>query len=114
MKLHHIYLGTIMISTSFAVGAVEVYEQESQEGVPEFSDKPSLGAKKVEVTPNVIEVEPLAPLEPADLPPPPDLSEGVKGPGDGRGDSGGSEVNRKGTAGDEYDRSVIKKAHRRN
>jgi hypothetical protein len=113
MRLHHIYLGTVMISTSFVAGAVEVYEQESQEGVPEFSDKPSLGAKKVEVKPNVIEVEPLEPLEFADAPPPPDLSEGGKIPGNGRGDSGGSEVNRKGTVGDDYDRSVIKKAHRR-
>ena len=110
MKLHHIYLGTIMITTSFLAGAVEVYQQESEQGVPEFSDKPSLGAKKVEVKPNVIEVEPLAPLEPADIPPPPDVSEGGKIPGNGDQ----PEVTRKSTVGDEYDRSVIKKAHRRN
>jgi hypothetical protein len=75
--------------------------------VPEFSDKPSLGAKKVEVKPNVIEVEP---LEPADLPPPPDVSEGRKGPGD----ADQPEVSRRGTDGDDVDRTVIKKAHRRN
>jgi hypothetical protein len=113
MKLHHICLGTIMISASFVAGAVEVYQQEGQEGVPEFSDKPSLGAKKIEVKPNVIEVEPLKPLEPADIPPPPDVSEGGKRPGDGHGDSGGPEASRRGTVGDEEDRTVIKKAHRR-
>ena len=111
MKLHHIYLGTIMITSSFTVGAVEIYKQEGQEVAPEFSDKPSLGAKKVEVKPNVIEVEPLKPLEPADIPPPPDVTGGGKKPGDG--DSGGPEVTRKGTVGDEEDRSVIRKAHRR-
>jgi hypothetical protein len=97
MKLHHIYLTTIMISTSFAVGAVEVYEQESQEGVPEFSDKPSLGAKKVEVKPNVIEVEPLEPLEFADAPPPPDVRQGEENLGDGDG----AEVTRRHTVSDD-------------
>lgn len=114
MKLHHIYLGTIMLGTSFVAAAVEVYQQEGKEGVTEFSDKPSLGAKKVEIKPNVIEVEPLQPLKPADLPPPPDVSEGGKKPGDGRGDSGGPEASRRGTDGDDVDRTVIKKAHRRN
>ena len=92
MRLHHIYLGTIMISTSFVAGAVEVYQQEGQQGVPEFSDKPSPGAKKVEIKPNVIEVEPLAPLEPADIPPPPDVSKG------GESDGDGTEVTRRHTA----------------
>ncbi len=108
MKLHYIYLG-MMISTSFAAGAVEVYQQENQQGVPEFSDKPSPGAKKVEVKPNVIEVEPLAP---ADIPPPPDVRQAGESLGRGSGDQ--PEVTRKGTVGDDYDRSVIKKAHRRN
>ncbi len=98
-----------MITTSFVTGAVEVYQQEGEQGVPEFSDKPSPGAKKVEVKPNVIEVEPLQPLEPADIPPPPDVSEGRKKPGD----ADQPEVSRRGTDGDDVDRSVIKKAHRR-
>ncbi|RKZ44639.1 MAG: hypothetical protein DRQ58_11260 [Gammaproteobacteria bacterium] len=110
MKLHHIYLGTIMLGTSFVAAAVEVYQQEGKEGVTEFSDKPSLGAKKVEIKPNVIEVEPLQPLKPADLPPPPDVSEGGKKPGD----ADQPEIGRRGTDGDDVDRSVIKKAHRRN
>ena len=95
MKLHYIYLATIMTSTSFAAAAVEVYQQESQEGVPEFSDKPSLGAKKVEVKPNVIEVEPLQPLEPADIPPPPDVRQEGESIGDG------AEVTRRHTVSDD-------------
>ena len=109
MKPHHIYLGTIMITSSFVAGAVEIYIQEGQEGETEFSDKPSLGAKKVEVKPNVIEVEPLEPLEFADIPPPPD----VRQEGESLCEGDGSEVSRRGTVGDDVDRSVIKKAHRR-
>ena len=75
MKLHHIYLGTVMITISFVVGAVEVYEQDGQQGVPEFSDKASPDSKKIEVNPNIIELEP---LKPVDLPPPPDVSKPAK------------------------------------
>ena len=107
MKLHHIYLGTIMISTSFAAAAVEIYQQESQEGVPEFSDKPSLGAKKVEVKPNVIEVEPLEPLEFADAPPPPDLSEGGESIGDG------AEVTRRHTVSDDKEVAPVRRKARK-
>ncbi len=107
MRLHHIYLGTIMISTSFIAGAVEVYQHKGEQGEPEFSDKPSPGAKKVEIKPNVIEVEPLAPLEPADIPPPPDVSKG------GESDSDGTEVTRRHTVSDDKEVAPARRKARR-
>ena len=77
--IHNVLLSTIMIATCSVAGAVEVYEQDDQQGVPEYSDKASPGAKEIEVKPNVIEVEP---VKPADLPPPPDLSKSTKVPDD--------------------------------
>ena len=118
MKLHHIYLGTIMITTSFVVGAVEVYEQDDKQGVPEFSDKANPDAKKIEVNPNVIDVEP---IKPADLPPPPDVTKSAKIPDD----TALPEVTHKGTASDYSEKgetiwhrqhrveAVHRRAHRR-
>ena len=107
MKPHHIYLGTIMITSSFVAGAVEIYIQEGQEGETEFSDKPSLGAKKVEVKPNVIEVEPLEPLEFADIPPPPDVRQ------EGESLGVGAEVTRRHTVNDDVEGAANKRKARR-
>jgi len=51
-----ILLSTLIIATSFAVGAVEVFETKDQQGDVEFSDQPSAGAKEIEVNPNVVKV----------------------------------------------------------
>ena len=75
MKPRHIFLGIVTITDSFVVIAVEVYEQDDKQGVPEFSDQKSAGAKAVEVNPNVVDV---APIKPADLPPPPDVSKAAR------------------------------------
>lgn len=64
--IHKVMLTTLIISTSFAVGAVEVYEKKDQQGDVEFSDQPSAGAKAVEVNPNVVKVTPVQSVESAE------------------------------------------------
>lgn len=54
-----------MIATSCAVGAAEVYESETKDGVIEFSDQNSPDARQIEVKPNVVDVTPVKPLEAA-------------------------------------------------
>ncbi len=77
MKLHHIYLGTIMITTSFVAVAVEVHEQDEKKEAPEFSDNQSPDAKTVEDKLNVVDVDQ---IKFADLPPPPDVTKPAKIP----------------------------------
>lgn len=75
MKLHHIYMGTIMITTSFIAGAVEVYEQDEKQEVPEFSDNQNPDVKTVEDKLNVVDVDQ---TKFADIPPPPDVTRPAK------------------------------------
>lgn len=104
---HNIFLSTILITYSFVTGAVEVYEHDGQQGVPEFSDKASSDAKKIEVNPNIIDIEP---LKPVDLPPPPDVTRSAKAPDD----SELPEVTHRGTASDygEEGETVWHRQHR--
>ena len=54
-----ILLITLIVATSFSVGAVEVFEKKDQQGEVEFSDQPTAGAKEIEVDPNVVKVTPV-------------------------------------------------------
>jgi hypothetical protein len=60
---HHIMIVAATITASFTTGAQEVYENVDQQGVVEFSDQPSSGAKPVDVRPNVVDVAPVKPIE---------------------------------------------------
>ena len=62
---YHIMILAAMITTSFTAGAQEVYKNVDQQGVVEFSDQPSSGAKAVDVRPNVVDVAPVKPIEPS-------------------------------------------------
>jgi len=62
--IHTIFLSTLMIANSLAADAEVVYKKDDQQGVIEFSDRPSPDAKAVEVKPNVIEVKPVKSIEP--------------------------------------------------
>lgn len=62
---HHILIFTAIITTSFAVGAQEAYESVDQQGVVEFSDQPTAGAKEIDIRPNVVDVVPLDQSQPA-------------------------------------------------
>lgn len=64
--IYKVLLTTLIISTSFTVAAVEVYEKKDQQGDVEFSDQPSAGAKAVEVNPNVVKVTPVQSVESAE------------------------------------------------
>jgi len=66
MKYKHIIvILAAMITTSFTAGAQEVYKNVDQQGVVEFSDQPSSGAKAVDVRPNVVDVAPVKSIEPS-------------------------------------------------
>jgi len=66
IHIHKILLSTLILSATFTVGAVEVYEQKDQQGNVEFSDQPTAGAKAVEVNPNVVKVTPVQSVESAE------------------------------------------------
>jgi hypothetical protein len=92
---HHIMIFTAIITTSFAAGAQEVYESVDQQGVVEFSDQATAGAKEVDVRPNVVDVAPVAPVDP---------SQPAYATGEAETPVGGvqPEVIREGVAGDYY------------
>ncbi|MGB5440356.1 MAG: DUF4124 domain-containing protein [Gammaproteobacteria bacterium] len=56
---HKAMLIATMITTSYTATAQEVYENVDQQGVVEFSDQPSSGAKQIDVRPNVVNVAPV-------------------------------------------------------
>jgi len=56
---HLMMLFTAIITASFTAGAQEVYKDVDHQGIVEFSDRPSPGAKAVDVKPNVVRVEPV-------------------------------------------------------
>jgi len=56
---HLMMVFTAIITASFTAGAQEVYKNVDHQGVVEFSDQPSPGAKAVAVKPNVVLVEPV-------------------------------------------------------
>ena len=62
---HRIMICTAMLAGSFTAGAQPVYESVDQQGVVEFSDEPSTGAKEIDVRPNVVDVAPAPPLQPS-------------------------------------------------
>ncbi|RKZ77791.1 MAG: hypothetical protein DRQ35_07045 [Gammaproteobacteria bacterium] len=66
IHIHKILLSTLILSATFTVGAVEVYEQKDRQGNVEFSDQPTAGAKAVEVNPNVVKVTPVQSVESAE------------------------------------------------
>ena len=92
---HRIMIFTAMLTISFAAGAQEVYESVDQQGVVEFSDQPAAGAREVEVSPNVVDVAPVAPVE---------LSQPTAAAGEVEIPAGSMqpEVIREGVAGDYY------------
>ena len=92
---HHIMIFTAIITISFAAGAQEVYESVDQQGVVEFSDQPTAGAKEVDVRPNVVDVAPVAPV---------DLSQPAYATGDAETPAGSvqPDVIREGVADDYY------------
>lgn len=66
MNSHYrIMIFTVMLSVSLTASAEKVYEKTGKEGVPEFSDQPSPGAKKIEVKPNVVEIVPARRITPS-------------------------------------------------
>lgn len=60
-----IFLSTTLFSACLFAGSIEIFKQESKDGVVEFSDEPSPGAKKIQVAPNVVEITPAPPIEPS-------------------------------------------------
>ena len=64
---HKAMLIAAMITTSYTATAQEVYENVDQQGVVEFSDQPSSGAKQIDVRPNVVNI---APVREIDVSPP--------------------------------------------
>ena len=63
-KQHTMVLAALII-VSFAAGAAEVYENVDSQGRVEFSDKPSSGAKTIDISPNVVDVVPVKPMAPS-------------------------------------------------
>lgn len=93
---HHIMMLAATITTSFTTGAQEIYENVDKQGVVEFSDQPSSGAKAVDVRPNVVEVAPVKSIEPS---PPASPNRAAEAPVD----SVQPQVIQEGVAGDYYD-----------
>jgi hypothetical protein len=62
----------ILFSTTLLVSSVlnaqTIYESTSEEGVKEFSDQPSSGAKVIEVDPNVVDTPETPKFEPSKEP----------------------------------------------
>ena len=56
---HKAMLIAAMITTSYTASAQDVYENVDQQGVVEFSDQPSTGARQIDVRPNVVNVAPV-------------------------------------------------------
>jgi len=54
-----------IITASSTAEAQEVYKNVSPKGSVEFSDRPSPGAKAVDVSPNVVDVVPVKPIKPS-------------------------------------------------
>ena len=65
----------IMTAVSFMAGAQEIYKTVNEDGVVEYSDMPTPEAQEVEVKPNVVEVTPAKPADPASDVPPPESGE---------------------------------------
>jgi hypothetical protein len=86
---------TAMITISFAAAAQDVYESVDQQGVVEFGDQPTAGARVIDVAPNVVDVAPPAPVE---------LSQPAHATGEEEVPGGNeqTEVIREGVAGDYY------------
>lgn len=62
---HRMIILTAIITSSATVGAQEVYENVDRQGVVEFSDRPSRGAKEIDIKPNVVDIAPVKPIEPS-------------------------------------------------
>jgi hypothetical protein len=87
---------TATITASATIGAQEVYENVDRQGVVEFSDRPSPGAKEIDVKPNVVDIAPVKPIEPSRPTSPTGASKAPAGRVQ-------PEVIRQDTAGDYYD-----------
>ena len=63
---HQILIFAVMITVSFIVSAEKVYESVDEEGVIEFSDKPSSDAQVIDVEkPNVADTVPTEQVKPS-------------------------------------------------
>jgi hypothetical protein len=60
---HRFMIVAAIICSSFTSGAQQVYESVDKQGVVEYSDELSPGAKEIVVKPNVVDVTPVKPLE---------------------------------------------------
>jgi len=64
MKLsNQIVTLVVIVTTSCITSAVEVYESDDQQGVVEFSDQASPGARGVDIHPNVVNVAPVGSVD---------------------------------------------------
>lgn len=63
MNARSLLLSTIVALVPPALSAQTVYERTNEDGVVEFSDKPSSGASAVTVKPNVVETTPTPEIE---------------------------------------------------
>ncbi|RLA05361.1 MAG: hypothetical protein DRQ60_00710 [Gammaproteobacteria bacterium] len=64
MKFSNQIMTLVAIATTSCIaGAADVYESDDQQGVAEFSDQASPGARQVDIDPNVVHVSPVTPVD---------------------------------------------------
>jgi hypothetical protein len=103
---HRLMIFAAMIAITCTAGAQEVYENVDQQGVVEFSDQPSSGAREIDVRPNVVDVAPVDPVT---------SSPSVPATGAAQAPAGKvqPEVIREGVTGDNYGESENRREIRR-